>query len=116
MSNTFENLEVWSLWRNLVNKLWKIFYDSSFKNYWFQDQIMRAAISITNNIAEWRERPSNKDFIKFLYYSKWSTGEVRSMLYLALDFWFIDQEMFEELKNDCTEITIKLYYLIKSLI
>jgi len=103
MSNTFENLEVWSLWRNLVNKLWKIFYDSSFKNYWFQDQIMRAAIS-------------NKDFIKFLYYSKWSAGEVRSMLYLALDFWFIDQEMFEELKNDCTEITIKLYYLIKSLI
>lgn len=115
MSNTFEELEIRDLWRKLTNKLWTIFYNKGFKNYWFQDQIMRAAISITNNIAEWRERSSNKDFVKFLYYSKDSVWEVRSMLYLALDFWFIDKKQFEELKNDCKEITIKLYYFIKSL-
>ncbi|HBB04034.1 TPA: hypothetical protein DCZ39_04010 [Patescibacteria group bacterium] len=29
-----------------------IFYDKSFRNYSFQDQIMRASQSVSNNIAE----------------------------------------------------------------
>lgn len=115
MSITFEELEVWQLWRNLVSKIWKIFYDKNFKNYSFQDQIMRACVSVTNNIAEWRERWSNKDFIKFLYYSKWSIGEVRSMLYLALDFWYLDQESFDLFIKDCKNISIKLNNFISVL-
>ena len=115
MSQTFEELDVRKLWKNLANKIWNIFYGKDFKNYSFQDQIMRACISITNNIAEWRERWSNKDFIKFLYYAKWSVGEVRSMLYLAKDFGYIDQTMFDEFMKNCIQISVKLNNFIKSL-
>lgn len=82
--------------RRNAYKLWKelgeIFYHPDFRNYWFQDQIMRAVISITNNIAEWSNRSSAKDFAKFLFISKWSCAEVQSMLYFAQDFGYISLE------------------------
>jgi len=55
-----------------------------------------------NNIAEGFERNSNKGFIRFLGYSKGSAGEIRSLMYVALDLKFISQnefnKLFEELK------------------
>ena len=76
---------------------------------------MRASLSVSNNIAEWRERWSNPDFIRFLYYSKGSIGEVRSMLYSAVDFEYINETQFNELHKEVTSLAIKIYRLIKSL-
>jgi len=115
MAEKFEELVVRQLSRKLTENLGKIFYDVKFKNWSFQDQIMRACISISNNIAEWRERSSNKDFVHFLYYAKWSCGEVRSMLYSALDFWYITNLQFDYFLSECTKISIKLYKFIESL-
>jgi len=47
-----------------------------------------------NNIAEGFERNNNKEYIKFLGYSKGSAGEVRSMLYVALDLRYISEDNF----------------------
>ncbi len=44
------------------------------------DQLHRAALSITNNIAEGFEQGSTRQFITHLYYAKGSAGEVRSIL------------------------------------
>lgn len=52
MAEKFENLEVRILSRQLVHYLGKIFYHKDFRNWSFQDQIMRACISIGNNISE----------------------------------------------------------------
>gem|GEM_PF-6099469 len=52
MAEKFEELVVRQLSRKLTENLGKIFYDVKFKNWSFQDQIMRACISISNNIAE----------------------------------------------------------------
>ncbi len=95
--------------------MWKIFYDPVFKNFSFQDQIMRAWLSVQNNIAEWNESQSNKEFIKFLYYSKRSSGEVRSMLYNAVDYWYINEEQFNDLYEWYVWLSIKIYNLIKYL-
>lgn len=45
------------------------------------DQLDRAAVSISNNIAEGFERGTTPSLIAFLYYAKGSAGEVRSMLH-----------------------------------
>jgi four helix bundle protein len=54
-----------------------------------------------NNIAEGFERGSNKDFAKCLFIARGSVGEVRSMLYLALDQKYITEEQFGEAYNLC---------------
>lgn len=111
----FEKLEIRIIAREVTNKFAKIFYNQKFKNYSFQDQIMRACISVWNNIAEWRERSSNKEFIKFLYYSKWSIWEVRSMTHYALDLKYINESIYNELIKDCRNLSIKIHNFIKSL-
>src|SRR5947208_17126937 len=47
-----------------------------------RDQLERAALSVSNNIAEGFERGTNKELLSFLYISRGSAGEVRSMLCL----------------------------------
>jgi four helix bundle protein len=68
-----------------------------------------------NNIAEGFERSSDKDFIKFLYYSKGSVGEVRSLLNIAVELGYIELEFYNKLKNDCLEISKQLSNFIKYL-
>ena len=59
-------------------------YDS-YKDYFFRSQILRATLSISNNIAEGFGRRSKKEFIQFLMISKGSCNEVESMLLIAKD-------------------------------
>jgi four helix bundle protein len=68
-----------------------------------------------NNIAEGFEKRSNKDFKKYLVISKGSCGEVRSMLYLAKDFKYIDQKDFELFYGMTIEISKIISGFIKSL-
>src|SRR5687767_5259203 len=48
-----------------------------------KNQLERATVSISNNIAEGFERGANTELIHFLYIAKGSAGEVRSMLRLS---------------------------------
>lgn len=50
----------------------------------FKDQLDRAALSVSNNIAEGFERGTTAERLQFLYYAKGSAGEVRSMLKVKL--------------------------------
>lgn len=45
-----------------------------------RDQIERASLSVSNNIAEGFERGSTAELLQFLYIARGSAGEVRSML------------------------------------
>jgi len=112
---TFEDLEIWQLARLLTKDLSKIFYNPKFHNYSFQDQIMRASISICNNIAEGFERKGDKEFSHFLFIAKGSCGEVRSMLYTAVDLSYLTNETMLNLIDASKLISKKLSSLIKYL-
>lgn len=91
---------------------------SEFKNirdYSFKDQIQRSALSVSNNIAEGFERSSNNEFTYFLYVSKGSTGESRSMLHIARRLNYIKEDTWKKLTADAMEISKLNSGIIKSI-
>ena len=72
-------------------------------------------MSIMNNIAEGFERKGDKEFRNFLYISKGSCAEVRSMLYLALDLSYISKETCFDLIDGTEVISRLLSGFIKTL-
>ena len=57
--------------------------DESFRaTRGFRDQLDRASLSVSNNIAEGFERGTTNELLQFLYIARGSAGEVRSMLVL----------------------------------
>jgi four helix bundle protein len=78
----FEDLEVWQRACRLCVNLYKELGEC--RDYSFKDQITRSALSIPNNIAEGYERGSNKDAVKFFYYARGSSGELRTQIYIGV--------------------------------
>jgi four helix bundle protein len=113
---SFEEIDAWKLARNLSLKGYNLSAAQPFLNdYALRDQVRRAAISISSNIAEGFEREGNKEFVQFLSIAKASTAEVRSQLYLALDLGYISNEEFEQLKLEALSVGKTLSGLIKYL-
>jgi four helix bundle protein len=79
----FEQLPVWDAGIDLATSIYALTEKPAFRRrYSLRDQIERAAVSISNNIAEGFERGTNQELLTFLYIARGSAGEVRSMLCL----------------------------------
>ena len=102
----FKELKIWQEARQIVGEIYK--YTAQNKDFGFNDQIQRAAISIMNNIAEGHEYRSKNMFQKFLKISMGSCGEVRSMLYLAVDLNYFDQPTSIHLLDRCKALSTSL--------
>jgi four helix bundle protein len=48
----FEEIKVWQRSKVLFKEMNNIFNSTKFKDYFFKDQILRATLSVSNNIAE----------------------------------------------------------------
>ena len=111
--NRFEDIIAWQKAKELCVIIYNCFENE--RDYGFKDQIQRASVSVMNNIAEGFERRSNKEFRQFLYISKGSCGEVRSMLILAEELNKINSEQAKQYIKRATEISMVLSGLIKTL-
>ena len=109
----FEELIAWQKSQDFAVIIYQHF--TGLKDYGFKDQICRAAVSISNNIAEGFDRNSKADFIRFLYISISSCSEVKSMLYLAHRLNYISEETKKNLLQQSSEISKIIRGLIKSL-
>jgi four helix bundle protein len=109
----FEDLEIWQEAQELTKILYGDF--KTCTDYDFKSQILRAALSVGNNIAEGFERKSNKEFSHFLYISKGSCGEVRSMLYLTQEFGYINPPQNKLYQERYTTLSKRIFSLIKAL-
>ncbi len=102
----FEDIESWKEGRILARQIYQLTKKGKFKSdYGLCDQICRAVISITSNIAEGFDSQSSTEFIRFLIYARRSTSEVKSQCYLALDNGYISQLEFDELYKEATLIS-----------
>lgn len=111
--NQFEDIVAWQKAKLLAIEVHSVF--GKTQDYSFKDQIWRASISVMNNIAEGFERKSDKEFKYFLFVSKGSCGEVRSMLILAKELGMISEDKYEELHLLTLDISRLVSGLIKSL-
>ena len=112
----FEDLEIWKSARLLCKDIRNITGKGDFsKDFRFKSQIEAASGSVMDNIAEGFERDGNKEFVQFLTISKGSCGEIRSQLYRALDYNYISETEFNELKDKALFLSQSIGNFIKYL-
>ena len=114
------------MWQDAVEYSTKI-YQQTDKMPWFEkkglcDQLQRAAVSISSNIAEGSAKPSNADFARFLDTALGSSYEVETQLLIANKIGYIKNEndnqngfSYEELLAGIQEIEKQLAGLIRTL-
>jgi four helix bundle protein len=91
--------------RELTARIYRITTMGRFgRDYGLKDQIQRASISIMANIAEGVSSGYSKSFIGFLKYSYRSASEVQSLLYVAYDCSYIQENEFKESYDDADQI------------
>ena len=121
------NFRNYKVWQDAVEYSTKI-YQQTDKMPWFEkkglcDQLQRAAVSISSNIAEGSAKPSNADFARFLDTALGSAYEVETQLLIANKIGYIKNEndndnenaTYEELHRGIVEIEKQLAGLIRSL-
>jgi four helix bundle protein len=112
----WKNLVVWQRAHSLVIDSYALtnrFPDS--EKYNLASQIQRAAVSVPTNIVEGHDRSSSNDFIRFLFISRGSLEEVRYLMFLARDLNYINEDEYNNFEKDCSEVSILINKLIKSL-
>jgi four helix bundle protein len=110
---SFEELEVWKRGCRLAVELCRTVGDS--RQYALRDQMQRAAISISSNIAEGCERDSKLDFIRFLRIAKGSAAELRTQTYIAQKLEMISKADADKFIAELKEISAMLQGLIRSI-
>jgi four helix bundle protein len=77
----FEGLPVWESAIELAVQVYLLTAQEEFRaQRALRDQLERAVVSISNNIAEGFERGTTQELLTFLYIARGSSGEVRSMM------------------------------------
>lgn len=111
---SFEDLRCWKKARTLNKEIYEITRTGTLvRDYIFRDQLRRAAISISSNIAEGFSRFHRKDSNRFYDFAQSSAAEVCSLIYLAWDLKYIQQEDAEKLIEETKHCKNMILALIK---
>ncbi|MFY7731547.1 MAG: four helix bundle protein [Flavobacterium sp.] len=109
LTKTFDQFEVYQKSLILAKEIFRLMNNPNFdREYGFKDQIKRAVVSISNNIAEGSEYNNNRQFIRFLSHSKGSCAEVRSMLILGVELGLLRKEEVQQAMDLSIEISKNL--------
>ena len=126
-ARNFRNYKVWQDAVEYASKVYKITAEMP----WFEkkglcDQLQRAVVSISSNIAEGAAKPSDAEFARFLDTSLGSAFEVETQLLIAKNVGYIKNAndnlnhndkggvTYEELVEELQEIERQINGLISS--
>ena len=115
-ARNFRNYKVWQDAVDYASKVYKVTSELP----WFEkkglcDQLQRAVVSISSNIAEGAAKPSDADFSRFLDTALGSAFEVETQLLISKNIGYIDADMYEGLIKDLAEIERQINGLISSI-
>jgi len=109
----FKDLIVWQRSVALAVKIYHITREFPRDEiYGLTSQIRRAAISIPSNIAEGHGKGSKPSFASHLDIALGSAAELETQLEIALKIGYLQQNEFDPLLNELTEIVRMLYGLL----
>lgn len=115
-ARNFRNYKVWQDAVEYASSVYKVTAELP----WFEkkglcDQLQRAVVSISSNIAEGSARPSDVEFAHFLDTSLGSAFEVETQLLIAFNVGYINHDIYNSLTDNLNDIERQINGLIHSL-
>ncbi len=113
----FEKLDVWQKaidFADLIYNETRAF--PAEERFGLTNQLRRAAVSISSNIAEGSSRSSKSDFARFVEIAAGSVFEVVSQAFIAHRQGFLSEDQFRKIYTDAEELSRMLSGLRKSLL
>ncbi|MFP4092184.1 MAG: four helix bundle protein [Cyclobacteriaceae bacterium] len=112
----FEDLPIWKKAAEISLNVYRISEKGKLKNdFSMKDQIKRAAISISSNIAEGFEYGNNSDFVRYLRYAKGSAGELRSQMYIINEMELVESADYQKINEQLIEVSKQISGFMKYL-
>ena len=113
------NFREYAVWKDAVAYATFV-YEATSKMPWFEkkglsDQLQRAVISISSNIAEGSARPTDADFAHFLDIALGSAFEVETQLVIAKSIGYLDENQYQELITKLSSVESQLNGLINTI-
>lgn len=115
-AQSFEDLIVWPKAMDLVEAIYRSTASlPADERFGLTQQLRRAAVSISSNIAEGQGRSTPIDFLRFLFIARGSLNEVRTQLLIAVRLRFLAELAVSQLMAQCDEVKRLLSGLISSI-
>jgi len=112
----FQELPIWQESVRLAAQIYRYFESTELKrDFRMRDQVRAAAVSVVSNIAEGFEYRNDKQFVRYLTYSKGSLGEMLSQLYILYEAELIPEKDFRYFEEKSLELGRKIGGFIKYL-
>lgn len=107
----FEDLPVWNAAVAFAHSLFDLLDDPAFSRLGdLRNQLQRASLSISNNIAEGFERGNTAELLTFIYIARGSAGETRSVLRFAAG-----RKTLSHLKSQISDLTSEAESIFRQL-
>ena len=115
-ARNFRNYKVWQEAVAFASEI----YNVTAEMPWFEkkglcDQLQRAVVSISSNIAEGAAKPSDTEFAHFLDTALGSAFEVETQLKISNNVGYINDALYQELLTDINDIEKQINGLINSI-
>ncbi len=112
-----EDLRVWQKSRVLGAEISAILKLPSLRNSWaLRDQLDRASLSVTANIAEGFAQQSDRAFARYLFLARASASEVHALIEVGHDQERLTTAQRQRLMGKCNEVSRMLTSLIRYLV
>jgi len=112
---SFTDLYAWQEAHKLVLQVYKLIRNFPIEEkYGLNDQLRRASVSISSNIAEGFGRKCVPEKVRFYYIAHGSLTEVQNQLLIARDVGYIDEVIFSEINNQLVLVQKLINGLIRS--
>ena len=114
-ARNFRNYKVWQDAVDYASKVYQVTSDMP----WFEkkglcNQLQRAVVSISSNIAEGSAKPSDLEFAHYLDTALGSAFEVETQLQIAKNVGYINEELYSNLLTEINDIEKQINGLINN--